>query len=225
MSRGRRIARIKLVPPSQSAADKYLLEWDNRSLYHHPEKFPLLTPENLFQAQPPMTLEIGCGSGEFLISSASAAPDNLFVGVEISRRAIYHAVILAEKTGLENIKFIKADIRLLYPLMKAASWSMIHLNYPDPNFSSGRKKHRIFDSQFLDTCFSTLIQNGKISVVTDQRPFLEDMLEVAEEDIRFVKTHENRYLEGVSPAQKTRFQQTWERFQRPNYIFELQKKS
>ena len=74
MSRGRRIARIKLVPPSESAAEKYLLDWDNRTLFHHPEKFPRLTPEYLFRIDSPLTLEIGCGTGEFLINSAVEQP-------------------------------------------------------------------------------------------------------------------------------------------------------
>ena len=226
MSRGRRIARIKLVPPSPQAAQKYLLDWDNRSLYHNPEKYPALTTENLFHtSSSPMVLEIGCGTGEFLISSAAAQPADHFVGVEISMRAIYHAVNQAEKAKLDNIIFIKADIRLLYPLMEPNSWQMIHLNYPDPNYSPGRRKHRIFDGQFLDASHMALTPDGQISVVTDQLAFLQDMLEIAENDLRFVKTHEKRYREGFSPAQKTRFQQAWERFQRTNYYFELRKKN
>ena len=223
MSRGRRIARIKLVPPSPQAAKKYLLEWDNRSLYHHPEKYPALTSKNLFHATSPMALEIGCGTGEFLISSAAAQPNDNFVGVEISRRAVYHAVNIAEQASLDNIKFIKADIRLLYPLLESDSWQMIHLNYPDPNYNPGRRKHRIFDDQFLDASHAALTTEGKISVVTDQLPFLEDMLTIVENDQRFEKTHEQRYLEGFSPAQKTRFQQAWDRYKRTNYYFELRK--
>lgn len=223
MSRGRRIARIKLVTPSPQAAQKHLLDWDNRSLFHNPEKYPALTPENLFQSSSPIVLEIGCGTGEFLISSAAAQPKDYFIGVEISRRAIYHAVNQSEIASLDNIKFIKADIRLLYPLMKPGSWQMIHLNYPDPNYSAGRRKHRIFDNRFLDASHMALTTDGQISVVTDQLTFLQDMLEIAENDQRFGKTHEERYREGFSPAQKTRFQQAWDRYQRTNYYFTLRK--
>ena len=225
MSHGRRIARVKLISPSPAAAKKYLLEWDNRSLFHTPNDYPKLKSEILFKQPGPMVLEIGCGTGEFLLSSASAQPQDRFIGVEISRRAIYHAVNQAESLKLDNIKFIKADIRLLYPLMELQTWKMIHLIYPDPNYSAGRRKHRIFSSEFLDVCHNTLTNEGKISVVTDQLPFLHDMLEIAEKDARFVKTHASRYMEGFSPEQKTRYQKAWERFNRSNYYFEIQKKS
>jgi tRNA (guanine-N7-)-methyltransferase len=223
MSRGRRISRIKLIPPSPEAASKYLLEWDNRTLYHSPENYPRLTGENLFSNPSPMVLEMGCGTGEFLIELAGKHPEQCFIGVEISRRAIYHAVNLAEKSCLENIKFIKADIRLLYPLMQADTWDMIHLNYPDPNYSASRRKHRIFSPEFLDACYKSLTGTGKISIVTDQGPFLLDMLEIAEADRRFAKTHPERYMKNLTTTGKTRFQRAWERVNRPVFHFELQK--
>jgi tRNA (guanine-N7-)-methyltransferase len=225
MSRGRRIARIKFVLPSPAAAEKYLLEWDNRALFHNPENFPSLSPENLFNHLSPMVLEIGCGTGEFLLDSATRQPHINFVGVEISRRAVYHAVNQAEAAELGNLKFIKADIRLLYPLMEAHTWTTVHLIFPDPNYSPGRRKHRIFSPEFLDVFHTALTPNGKINVITDQLPFLEDMLQIVENDPRFSKTHTAHYLEDHSPDQKTRFQQAWERYQRPNYSFELGKSS
>jgi tRNA (guanine-N7-)-methyltransferase len=222
MSRGRRIARIKLVPPSSEAVEQYLLEWDPRTLYHHPQDFPQLTSEHLFRRGGPMVLEIGCGTGEFLLNSAASQPEERFIGVEISRRAIYHAVNQAEELALTNIKFIKADIRLLYPLMAPGAWSAVHLLFPDPNYAAGRRKHRILSPEFLDIFYTALAPNGTINAVTDQHPFLLDMLKIAESDPRFTKTHPERYLEGFTPPQKTRVQSSWERLNRINYRFELE---
>jgi tRNA (guanine-N7-)-methyltransferase len=222
MSRGRRIARIKLVPPSPEAAVKYLLEWDNRTLYHARNNYPNLTSQTLFDQAGLMVLEIGCGTGEFLLDYVQTHPEARCIGVEISRRAVYHAVNQAEKIGLDNIRFIKADIRLLYPLMAPRTWSEVHMNFPDPNYAASRRKHRIFTPEFLDACHLSLAPDGKVSVVTDQRPFLLDMLEIAEADHRFEKTHPERYLEGFSPAKKSRFQSAWERIKRSTYRFELQ---
>jgi tRNA (guanine-N7-)-methyltransferase len=214
-----------MIPPTAEAAGKYLLEWDNRTLYHSPESYRELTEKNLFDVPGPMVLEIGCGTGEFLLGLAAEWSERRFVGVEISRRAVYHAVNQAEAQKLENIKFIKADIRLLYPLMQPDTWSQIHLNYPDPNYSASRRKHRIFSPAFLDACHHSLTNIGKISIVTDQRPFLMDMLKIAEADPRFTKPHDERYLEAFSSAEKSRFQKVWERFQSPVFHFELQKSS
>lgn len=170
-----------------------------------------------------MVMEIGSGTGEFLLAQAQAHPDQAFVGVEISKRAAYHAVNQADKGAVENCIFIKADIRLLYPRMAPASWSQVHLNYPDPNYAAGRRKHRIFNPEFLDVFHRSLTGAGTIRVVTDQRPFLLDMLAIAESDSRFEKSHTPRFLEGPAPEHMSRFQKAWERQKRPFFHFELQK--
>jgi tRNA (guanine-N7-)-methyltransferase len=223
MSRGRRISRVKLVPPAPAIAEKYLREWSNKALYHTPEKFPELSKPGLFNKPGTLELEIGCGTGEFLNAKAEENPHIFYVGIDISRRAIYHAVNHAGNSKLENVLFIKADAKLTYPLLAPTSLDIIYLNFPDPNYGNRNLKHRIFTPQFLDVMHPALTQNGKILVVTDQQPFLMDMLEIAENDDRYIKLHEERYLTTFSPITKTRFQKAWERFKRPTFRFELKK--
>jgi tRNA (guanine-N7-)-methyltransferase len=226
MSRGRRISRVKLVPPSTEVAEKYLLEWDQNTLYHQPEDFPNLTIENLFpHSEIPgsgLTLDIGTGTGEFLNATAKINPKGCFLGVEISRRGVYHAVNQAARQKLENIVYIRSDFNLLYPLFAPNSLEMVYLNFPDPNYGGAkRRKNRILSSRFLNLMASTLTETGKLQVVTDQLSFFEDMLEIAEADDRFQKTHNERYRTDFHPPAKTRFQRAWEKYQRPVFRFEL----
>lgn len=225
MSRGRRISRVKLIHPTKETAEKYLREWQNEALHHTPEAFPQLTAKNLFGQEGLFSLDIGCGTGEYLNAVATANPERLFIGVEISRRAIYHAVNQAAARQLENILYIKADFRLLYPLFAPNTLEEVYLNFPDPNYG-GRKnrKNRIFSPGFLDLMASALAPQGAIKVVTDQEPFLYDMLEIAEADSRFEKPHEERFLQGFTPPEKTRFQMAWEKYNRPVFRFVLNRK-
>jgi hypothetical protein len=55
-------------------------------------------------------------------------------------------------------------------------------------------------------------------------PFLLDMLDIVESDLRFRKTHKERYLTDFSPPEKTRFQRAWEKIDRPIFRFEITKK-
>jgi tRNA (guanine-N7-)-methyltransferase len=223
MSRGRRISRVKLVPPKPAATEKYLREWSNKDLYHQPNKFPKLSKKNFFNQPGTLEIEIGCGTGEFLNAKAQNNPQRNFVGIDISRRAIYHAVNQAAAKQLDNIVYIKADVKLLYPLLSPQSLEVVYLNFPDPNYGSRYRKHRIFTSDFLDSIYPALITLGKIIVVTDQHPFLLDMLEIAEKDQRFSRPHQDRYLTTFDPIKKTRFQKAWERLKRPVFRFELVK--
>ncbi len=223
MSRGRRISRVKFIVPSKETALKYLREWDSRTLFQAPDTYPPLESQSLFNCNTTMILDIGCGTGEFLLALAQNKPDKKFLGVELSRRAIYHAVNQAKRLELENILFIKADIRLLYPLFRPNTFETVHLNFPDPNYGARHRKNRIFTNELLEHFHSALIPGGLISVVTDQRSFVIDMLEIAERDLRFMKNHPERFLTHFDPQQKTRFQTAWERFDRSVFRFELVK--
>lgn len=223
MSHGRRIGRIKLVPPSPEVEEKYLLVWNKRQLYHNPAQFPPISGAGIFSVEQPVNLEIGCGTGELLLALAGEQPDELFLGVEVSRRAVYHAVNQAAEADLQNLRFIYTDFKMTYPQLRAEMLQTVYLHYPDPNYATRFNKRRIFDAEFLEHIYPALIPGGIISVVTDQQPFFMDMLALAESDRRFRKTHSERYLTTFISPVKSRFQRAWERDQRPVFRFELQK--
>ena len=77
-----------------------------------------------------MELEIGCGSGEFLCSLARRDRQTNFVGVEVKRKSIYEAVARASSAALENVVFLRADFRLLYPLLAPGSLDAVYLHFP-----------------------------------------------------------------------------------------------
>lgn len=213
-----------MIPPSKQTAEKFLREWESRILHHTPEVFPKLTAQNLFGKEGLFSLDIGCGTGEYLNAQAAAHPARLFVGVEISRRAIYYAVNQADERSLNNILYLKADFKLLYPLFAPDSLEDVYLIFPDPNYGGAKKlKNRIFKPDFLDRMAFALSHDGKIEVVTDQEPFLYDMLEIAEADPRFSKPHKEHFMQDFSPPEKTRFQIAWEKFNRPVYRFQLKR--
>ncbi|MGD8458299.1 MAG: tRNA (guanosine(46)-N7)-methyltransferase TrmB [Anaerolineales bacterium] len=223
MAKGRQVARVKLQPPKAEDEKKYLLSWGAKELYHNPENFPHIDRQSLFKEEGYLQLEIGCGTGEFICSLAKEFSNEKYIGIDFSRRAIYAAVNLAAANSLDNILFIKADIKQLYPLFTPKCLSLVYLHFPDPNYKSKHIKHRIFNRKFLDTMAEALTINGKISVVTDQKPFFMDMLILAETDYRFSKTHRERYLTDYTPKTKSRFQQAWERVTKSVYRFEIQK--
>jgi tRNA (guanine-N7-)-methyltransferase len=219
MSHGRRIGRVKLIQPSTEAAGKYLRIWSKRELYHHPEAFPHLSGTELFGVEQPIQLEIGCGTGEFLIALAEQQPDELFLAVEVSRRAVFQAVNQAAQKSLQNILFIYTDFKLTYPLLQPETLRAVYLHYPDPNYPSRFARRRIFDQQFLDQMHKALTPGGFISVVTDQERLYRQITDLVDSDGRFSKTNAEEYLAEFESPVKTRFQRAWERAERP--VFRL----
>jgi tRNA (guanine-N7-)-methyltransferase len=211
MSRGRQLGRIKLRPLSPELRQRYLLEWDPRQLAESPQSFPQLDSPSLFANTQPLEVEIGAGSGEFLAALAAAEPAHNFLAIEISRRAVHKAVLEAADRQLANLLVLRADFKLLGPLLPRGGWHAVYLHFPDPPHKREDEKRVIFDAQFLDQMSATLEQGGALSVVSDHEAFFARMLQLAEGDPRFAKTHAERYVDGFEPAVKSRFQRVWER--------------
>lgn len=210
MARGRKIGRLKLQIPPDEARERYLLEWVARELRFHPERFPRLDGPSLFDKQAPLEVEVGPGTGEYLCHLAQQQPGTNFLGIEASRKAVYQAVAQAANADLDNLLWLRANVKLLYPLFPQAAWQAIYLHFPDPVHKASDEKHRVFDNEFLEAAHRALAPGGRISVVSDDAGFFMDMLALAEEDGRFAKGHRERYLEGFEPGTKSRFQRFWE---------------
>lgn len=214
---------LPLLPPAPEIACKYLLSYPPRLLHDCPAAFPPLDACHLFGHRRPLELEVGSGRGDFLCSLAQQHPANGFVGVELGRKAVYQAVATAHAAKLDNLRFVRADVRLLYPLLAPASLEAVYLHFPDPHPRPKFQRRRLFSAPFLDAMHRALRPGGRLSVMTDHREAFFAMLELAEGDRRWRKAHAERYLVGYEAEVKSRFQQLWEGHGLATLRFELTK--
>lgn len=215
--------RKKVPTPDERTSARYLLELPGDRLYREPQVFPKICSASLFGNQKPMELEIGCGTGEFLCSLARGDLETNFVGVEVKQKSVYEAVASAASMDLDNILFLRANFRLLYPLLVPGSLRAVYLHFPDPNTRPKFRKHRIFFDRFLDETHAAISTEGRISVMTDHGGSFAEMLELAESDDRWEKAHEERYLVGFGVERRSRYQRIWEGHGIPTLRFELVK--
>jgi tRNA (guanine-N7-)-methyltransferase len=219
----RRLDRKKVPIPDKQTAARYLLELPGDRLYREPLTFPKVSSASLFGNERPMELEIGCGDGKFLCSLAQRDHGTNFVGVEVKQKSVYEAVAAAASAALENVLLVKANFRLLYPLLAPGSLRAVYLHFPDPDTRPKFRKRRIFSGRFLDEMHAATAPTGRISVVTDHEDFFIEMLELAESDERWEKTHAERYLVGFETESRSRYQRIWENHGLPTLRFELVK--
>lgn len=222
MSR-RTLYREKVPIPDSETIATYLSVMLGKDLFAHPERFPRITSSALFHNQHPIELEIGCGSGEFLCSLARRNPGTNYVGVELRRKSVHAAINLASAMSLHNILFVNADARLLSPLLVAESIQAVYLHFPDPVTRPKFENRRIFTERFLDSMHEALTARGKLSVMTDHRGYFGEMLNLAEGDDRWRKTHRTRFLTGFEVETKSRFQRIWESHGKTTLRFEVRK--
>lgn len=217
----RRLAHVSL---DQESRECYLLAFSARCLYHHIQHFPRLCSETLFANQLPLELEIGCGYGEFLCSLAQANPESNFLGIDISDRTLQHAAYMASTLAQENVKFVAADVRLLYPLLVPDSLQAVYLHFPDPNRRRKFRKRQVFTPALLEVISQALCPGGRFSVMTDHREYFLEMLALVEQDSRFEKIHAERYLSGFDAPVMSRYQRLWERHGLATLRFEVQRR-
>jgi len=211
MARGRQIVRLKFKVPTAAMRAQYLDEWSSKSLFEGKRAFKQLSSKGLFGEEKPLEVEIGPGTGEYICALAAERTEHNFLGIEASRRSIYYAVHLAAQAGLKNLRFVRANVKMLYDLIPDGSWSQVYVHFPDPVHKRRDEKHRVFDGEFLDVLARALIPGGEISVVSDKADFFEEMRALAAGDGRFEFTHEEPYMQEFDLVEKSRFQRFWER--------------
>lgn len=129
--------------------------------------------ENLFENKNPVHLEIGTGKGDFIVEMAKKNPDINFIGLEMQTSVIALAVQKAEKEGLENIKFLVMDARLLAEKFTGIRFERIYLNFSDPWPKARHEKRRLTSPKFLLTYKTFLAGDGEIWFKTDNRGLYE----------------------------------------------------
>jgi tRNA (guanine-N7-)-methyltransferase len=185
MGRGRYPRRLKIQPPEAGKKEKYLYLWFNKDLYHHIDRYPHLTSRRLFNNHRPLEMDIGCGTGEFICQLAEKQPEINYIGIDVAFKPLYRAVETAAAASLENIRFIRADMNLMYPLLQPETLQTVYFHFPIPIRKAAQKKHVIFTPTFLNHMYPALQPGGRISVMSDDRPFFEELQRTARADTRF----------------------------------------
>ncbi|GIV89708.1 MAG: tRNA (guanine-N(7)-)-methyltransferase [Chloroflexus sp.] len=178
MGRGRYPARLKVTVPPPEIAARYYRSWPAHELYHHPDRFPLLNAESLFGRNAPLTLELGCATGEYICTLATAQPDACFVGVDIVAKPLYRAVERAVELGLENIIFLHADARLLYQRIPDCVLTTIILHFPPPLLRNRQRNQLLVSAQMLGCAERALVPGGYLSFLTDHPDLFSLMQEL-----------------------------------------------
>lgn len=112
-------------------------------------------------------LEIGFGAGEHLAAQARAHPDVGFVGCEPFVNGV--AALLAEidRDGLDNIRILDDDARLLLPALPDACLDRVFLLFADPWPKARHHKRRFLGPESLNALARLLGDGGELRFASD----------------------------------------------------------
>tara|TARA_Y100001970_G_scaffold287864_1_gene413578 strand:+ start:2408 stop:3124 length:717 start_codon:yes stop_codon:yes gene_type:complete len=136
-----------------------------------------ITVENIFSKNIftssyfPLSLEIGCGSGEFIVSQAIESPEKGFLVVEQYINGLASLSSKISKNNLKNIKFFPGDITKIFHLLPHNAFDSIYILFPDPWPKSRHHKRRIIQKEIIDIFSKLLINNGILWFASDDREY------------------------------------------------------
>ena len=122
-----------------------------------------------FSRPNPITLELGCGKGEYTVGLAEANPDRNYIGVDIKGARMWKGAKSVEEKGMDNAAFLRTEIEQISAFFAPEEIDEIWITFPDPQMQKARK--RLTSSRFL-TNYRTFLRHGGIVNLKTDSPFL-----------------------------------------------------
>ena len=180
-------------------------------IYDYPELLiPHPSPENFQQlwdskkgnisaASGKVHLEIGSGSGRYLIEWAQANSQDFFIGLELRYKRLVLAAKKMEQQNIHNILLMRERGEFLHEYLPNDSMDCMHINFPDPWSKKSRRKHRILSADFLTKVYPYFSSGGELRFKTDHLEYFETVTDIIQnlETYKIVEyskdLHQNKY--------------------------------
>ena len=137
----------------------------------------------LFNDARDLILEIGFGNGDSLVQMAAAAPQAGYIGIEVHRPGVGHAMLAAAAANLDNLRLIRHDaVAILRDHVADNTLARVQIYFPDPWPKARHHKRRIVQQPFTDLIWRKLRAGGEIHCATDWAEYAEWMRDVFASD-------------------------------------------
>lgn len=88
--------------------------------------------KEVFGNDHPITLELGCGKGEYTVELARQWPQRNFVGVDIKGHRFWRGAKTANQESLSNVAFLRTRIEFIDQFFAPGEVERIWLTFSDP---------------------------------------------------------------------------------------------
>lgn len=169
--------RKKLLRFEENKTRKNILE-PGKPLFHEIKGH---WNEKYFLNNQPITLEIGCGNGEYTVGLAEKRPDNNFIGIDVKGDRLFVGSTYAMEQGLENVAFLRTRVHDLESFFQESEVSEVWITFPDPRPKDRDEKRRLTYPRFLKMYRNILKPGGYLMFKTDNTSLFEYTLVLFEE--------------------------------------------
>lgn len=115
----------------------------------------------------PITLELGCGRGEYTLALSGAQRERNFLGMDVKGARLWRGAKLSAMQAPRRVGFLRGRIETLGALFGEAEIDEIWITFPDPQLKARREKKRLTSPGFLYLYSGILRREGRIHLKTD----------------------------------------------------------
>jgi tRNA (guanine-N7-)-methyltransferase len=164
-----------------------------------------------FKHNNPITLELGCGKGEYSVGLAKHYPERNFIGIDIKGARIWKGARAALEHNLYNVGFLRTLIDFINSFFASDEVNEIWITFPDPQPKKSRK--RLTSSPFLNRYREFLQPEGFINLKTDNPDLFHYTMNLARYNGLYIDfSTEDLYASGYDNellSIKTYYEEMW----------------
>ncbi|MGB1031146.1 MAG: tRNA (guanosine(46)-N7)-methyltransferase TrmB [Flavobacteriales bacterium] len=131
----------------------------------------------VFPNDNPITLELGCGKGEYSVALGRMYPDRNFIGVDIKGHRFWRGAKTVKEEGLTNVAFVRTKIEFISQFFAENEVDEIWLTFSDPQPKDDKGSKRLTSPKFIDRYKKFIKPGGLIHVKTDSPLLYEYTME------------------------------------------------
>lgn len=125
--------------------------------------------KDFFFNKNPITLELGCGKGEYTVGLAEKYPGKNFIGIDFKGARLWRGAKTVQEEGMKNVAFIRTRVDHVNKFFGPGEISEIWITFPDPQV--GKERKRLTAPVFLDRYKILLGPKGILHLKTDDEDF------------------------------------------------------
>ncbi|MCB0762053.1 MAG: tRNA (guanosine(46)-N7)-methyltransferase TrmB [Flavobacteriales bacterium] len=195
------MGKDKLKKWAENKTFDHVFEPPFEQAFKQESELPGTWHERVFGNDHPITLELGCGKGEYTVGLARMFPQRNFIGVDVKGHRFWRGARTAREEELNNVAFLRARIEFITSFFGEGEVDEIWLTFSDPQ--PRNEKKRITGPAFIDRYKKFLKSGATIHIKTDNTGLYEWTLEQLQEQGYEIEEHTpnvyGAYFESLSP--------------------------
>ncbi len=155
--------------------------------------------QGFFKNNHPLTLELGCGKGEYTVELARLYPKRNFIGMDIKGARMWRGLKTSQEENMKNVAFIRTRIELSEFYFGRQEVDELWITFPDPQVKASRERKRLTSPRFLERYALFLKPDAIIHLKTDALVLFDYTREVIEQGGHILlEANEDIYGSGIA---------------------------